>query len=103
MREPDVVYMLEITEFERPHCRSALVMIRQWPTIYGRTAEAKHRCGGKHRCGNQCQHYKRVVILASTWGHANHQIARTMRVVILEIPARAHKVLEIAMAHKVSR
>ena len=40
MREPDVVCMLEITEFERPHCRSALVMIRQWPTIYGRTAEA---------------------------------------------------------------
>jgi hypothetical protein len=22
MREPDVVYMLEITEFERPHCRT---------------------------------------------------------------------------------
>ena len=39
-KKTGLVYMLEITEFERPHCHSALVMIRQWPTIYGRTAEA---------------------------------------------------------------
>jgi len=40
MREPEVVYMLEITEFEKPSQDSDQVNVRQWPTIYGRTEEA---------------------------------------------------------------
>ena len=40
MREPDVFFMLEITEFEKPSPDNVQVIVRQWPTIYGRTEEA---------------------------------------------------------------
>ena len=39
MREPDVVYMLEIQEFERA-LDSDHAIVRHWPIIYGRTREA---------------------------------------------------------------
>ena len=40
MREPDVVYSLEIREFELPSPDSDHVILRQWPIVYGRTREA---------------------------------------------------------------
>ena len=77
MREPDVVYMLEIQEFELPPDRDD-VIVRQWPHIYGRTREAVYEWFDFVDGQRECLFYLQWTYVGQL--HAGRRPARGLRV-----------------------